>query len=97
MAKQPGTAEWVRTFATITKDSNELVADIQIACPLTLAPSDYLRWLSEEPDPRELMRPFAADDADVARSRDGSISRRTIILQSLSRELASYAGIGSAD
>ena len=29
--------------------------------PLILAPSDYLRWLSEEPDPRELMGPFPAE------------------------------------
>jgi putative SOS response-associated peptidase YedK len=28
--------------------------------PLILAPSDYARWPSEEPDPRELMRPFSA-------------------------------------
>jgi len=33
--------------------------------PLILAPSDYLRWLSEETDPRELMRPFPAS-RDVA-------------------------------
>jgi putative SOS response-associated peptidase YedK len=25
---------------------------------MILAPSDYARWLSDEPDPRELMRPF---------------------------------------
>jgi putative SOS response-associated peptidase YedK len=26
-----------------------------------LAPGDYARWLGEEPDPRDLMRPFPAD------------------------------------
>src|SRR5438876_9244629 len=26
-----------------------------------LAPADYARWLGEEPDPRDLMRPFPAD------------------------------------
>jgi putative SOS response-associated peptidase YedK len=26
-----------------------------------LAPTDYARWLTDEPDPRELMRPFPAD------------------------------------
>jgi hypothetical protein len=26
-----------------------------------LAPGDYVRWLGEEPDPRDLMRPFPAD------------------------------------
>ena len=29
--------------------------------PLILAPGDYARWLSDEPDPNELMRPFPAD------------------------------------
>jgi putative SOS response-associated peptidase YedK len=29
--------------------------------PVILAPSDYVRWLSEEPDPRGLMRQFPAD------------------------------------
>jgi putative SOS response-associated peptidase YedK len=26
-----------------------------------LAPCDYARWLGDEPDPRDLMRPFPAD------------------------------------
>jgi putative SOS response-associated peptidase YedK len=29
--------------------------------PVILAPSDYARWLGEEPDPRDLMRPFPAE------------------------------------
>jgi putative SOS response-associated peptidase YedK len=29
--------------------------------PVILAPSDYLRWIGEEPDPRSLMRQFPAD------------------------------------
>jgi putative SOS response-associated peptidase YedK len=29
--------------------------------PLILKPDDYDRWLSEEPDPRDLLRPFAAE------------------------------------
>jgi putative SOS response-associated peptidase YedK len=29
--------------------------------PVILAPSDYTRWLGEEPDPRDLMRPYPAD------------------------------------
>ena len=32
-----------------------------IACRSILAPDDYARWLSDEPDPRDLMRPFPAD------------------------------------
>jgi putative SOS response-associated peptidase YedK len=36
------------------------VAEIHDRMPLILAPTDYTRWLSEEPDPGDLMRPFAA-------------------------------------
>jgi putative SOS response-associated peptidase YedK len=35
---------------------------LHIACmPLILAPTDYARWLSEEPDPGDLMRPFPVE------------------------------------
>jgi putative SOS response-associated peptidase YedK len=52
--------EWIRTFAIITTDSNELVAEIHDRMPVILAATDYFRWLGEEPDPRDLMRPFPA-------------------------------------
>jgi putative SOS response-associated peptidase YedK len=29
--------------------------------PVILTPGDYARWLGEEPDLRDLMRPFPAD------------------------------------
>ena len=58
--REPGSGEWICTFAVITTDANELVADIHDRMPLILAPGDYARWLSDEPDPRELMRPFPA-------------------------------------
>jgi putative SOS response-associated peptidase YedK len=47
----------VRTFAIIT---SELVAEIHDRMPLILAPADYTRWLSDEPDPGDLMRSFPA-------------------------------------
>ena len=50
----------MRTFAIITTDANELVAEIHDRMPLILAPADYTRWLSDEPDPGDLMRPFPA-------------------------------------
>ncbi|MBV9532498.1 MAG: SOS response-associated peptidase family protein [Bradyrhizobium sp.] len=57
----------MRTFAIITTDANELVADIHERMPLILAPTDYVRWLSDETDPRELMQPFSGQShADVA-------------------------------
>jgi putative SOS response-associated peptidase YedK len=59
--KDPSSGEWVRTFAIITTDANELVAEIHDRMPLVLASGDYTRWLSDEPDPRDLMRPFPAE------------------------------------
>jgi putative SOS response-associated peptidase YedK len=58
--KDSASGEWIRTFAIITTDANELVAGIHDGMPVILAPSDYARWLGEEPDPRDLMRPFPA-------------------------------------
>jgi putative SOS response-associated peptidase YedK len=58
--KDPASGEWIRTFAIITTDANELVAEIHDRMPLILAPADYGRWLSTEPDPHDLLRPFPA-------------------------------------
>ncbi len=59
--RQPASGECIRTFAIITTDSNELVAEIHDGMPVILAPTDYARWLGEGLDPRDLMRPFPAD------------------------------------
>ncbi len=59
--KGPTSGQWVRTFAIITADANELVTEVHDRMPLILAPGDYGRWLSEERDPRDLMRPFPAE------------------------------------
>jgi putative SOS response-associated peptidase YedK len=58
--KEPASGEWIRTFAVITTDANEMVVDIHDRMPVILAPGDYARWLSDEPDPRDLMRVFPA-------------------------------------
>jgi putative SOS response-associated peptidase YedK len=58
--KEPASGEWIRTFAIITTDANQLVAAIHDRMPLILAPGDYARWLGDEPDARDLMRPFPA-------------------------------------
>ena len=58
--RDPASGEWIRTFVVITTDTNELVAEIHDRMPAILAPGDYMRWLSDEPDPRDLMRPFPA-------------------------------------
>jgi putative SOS response-associated peptidase YedK len=58
--ERPNFGEWTRTFAIITTEANELVDNIHDRMPLILAPSDYERWLSDDPDPREFMQPFPA-------------------------------------
>jgi putative SOS response-associated peptidase YedK len=45
----------------ITTDANSLVAEIHDRMPLIIATKDYLRWLGDEPDLHDLMRPFPAD------------------------------------
>ena len=59
--KEPRSGDWIRTFAVITTDANQLVAEIHDRMPLILAPEDYLRWLGEEPDARDLMKPFPSE------------------------------------
>jgi putative SOS response-associated peptidase YedK len=59
--KEPSSGEWIRTFAIITTDANELVAEIHDRMPVILPVSGYVRWLSEEEDPSELMRPFPSE------------------------------------
>ena len=57
--KDPASGEWIRTFAVITTDANELVGEIHNRMPLILAPGDYVRWLSD--DRHGLMRLFPAE------------------------------------
>jgi len=59
--KDPVSGEWVRTFAVIVTDANSLVAEIHDRMPVILSPADYERWLGEEPDPHDLLRPFPAE------------------------------------
>src|ERR1700756_2652096 len=58
--KEPASGEWIRTFAIVTTDANELVDDIHNRMPVILSRYDYARWLGEELDPGDLMRPFPA-------------------------------------
>jgi hypothetical protein len=56
--KDPATSEWVRTFAVVTTNANELVAEIHDRMPVILRPEDYERWLGPEADPRDMLQPF---------------------------------------
>ncbi len=57
----PTSGELISTLAIITTDANELVAEIHNRMPLIIAPADYQRWLGDEPDPHDLMRPFPVE------------------------------------
>ena len=83
--RDPTSGEWVRTFAIITTDANELVAEIYDRMPLILASRDDTRWLSDEPNPRDLMRPSQPSRCGCGRSPRASTSRRTMIHRSSNR------------
>jgi len=38
-----------------------VVAQIHNRMPLILTPDEYKRWLGDDPDPRDLLRPFPAE------------------------------------
>jgi putative SOS response-associated peptidase YedK len=59
--RNPYTGEWERTFAIITVPSNELVAQIHDRMPAILEPRSYNRWLSDEPDPHELLISYPSE------------------------------------
>ena len=59
--KDPTTGEWTRTFAVITVPANDLVAQIHDRMPAILKPDGYDRWLGMEPDPRDLLISFPAE------------------------------------
>ena len=45
--KDPNSGEWIRTFAIITTDANELVAEIHDRMPLIILSKDHARWLGD--------------------------------------------------
>lgn len=59
--RDPKTDEDIRTFCVITCPPNEMMATIHDRMPVVLHRTDYERWLSPEPDPSDLMKPFPAE------------------------------------
>jgi putative SOS response-associated peptidase YedK len=59
--RNPDTGVDERTFAIVTCAPNELMGTIHDRMPVILHPADYERWLSPEPDPLDLMKPFPSD------------------------------------
>ncbi|KKZ89365.1 SOS response-associated peptidase [Rhizobium phaseoli] len=50
----------IRSFAVVTCRSNEMISAVHNRMPVVLRPEDYERWLSPDPDPRGMMKPFDA-------------------------------------
>lgn len=59
--RDPVTDEWLRTFAIITLDANELLEPIHNRMPAILEPRSYDRWLGPEPDPHDLLISYPSD------------------------------------
>lgn len=59
--RDPETGVEERTFAVVTCPPNAMMAKIHTRMPVILAPEDYARWLGEEPDPRDLLKPFPSE------------------------------------
>jgi len=59
--RDPASGAWLRTFCILTTRANALVRPIHHRMPVILAPADYECWLSDEPDPRALLKPFPAE------------------------------------
>jgi putative SOS response-associated peptidase YedK len=59
--RHPATGEEIRTFAVLTCPANELVGQIHDRMPVIMASADYARWLSEEPDPSDLLKPYPSE------------------------------------
>ena len=59
--QDPASGAWLRTFCIVTTRANALVRPIHSRMPVILAPRDYERWLADEDDPRELLRPYPAE------------------------------------
>lgn len=59
--RNPETGEAWKTFAVITCEANALVGEIHDRMPVIIAPDDRDRWLSEESDPHDLLKPFPSE------------------------------------
>lgn len=63
--------DWIRTFAAITVEPNELVAPVHDRMLAILRKEDFPRWLGPEADPSDLLKPYPADEMKVFLKRSG--------------------------
>lgn len=60
--RDPNTELRVRTFCIVTTAANEMMSTIHDRMPVILKSEDYDRWLSDEPDPADLMVQYPSDE-----------------------------------
>ena len=58
--------EWMRSFAIVTTEPNELCAQLHNRMPVILKPEDWPLWLGEQPadvlELKSLLAPYPSDD-----------------------------------
>jgi putative SOS response-associated peptidase YedK len=55
------TGEEVPSFCILTCEPNDMMAKIHHRMPVILAREDYERWLGDDPNPSDLLKPFPSD------------------------------------
>jgi len=70
------TNQWERTFAIITVDANELITPIHDRMLAILHMSEVQRWLSNDEDPGELLRPYPSDSMIAELAKAGKQRKR---------------------
>jgi putative SOS response-associated peptidase YedK len=92
--KDPASGEWIRTFAVITTDANELVAEIHDRMPAILPPEGYTRCYA-----RTMPAPLLQTPALIFSRRGhvgpcSTLDHRTHAAREVFSELASRRGAG---
>lgn len=64
--RDPDTSKWERTFAIITVPASKLVAEVHDRMPAILDKENFAHWLGTEEDPRDLLKPYPAEQLSVA-------------------------------
>lgn len=73
--RNPENNEWERTFALITVEANAIIEPLHDRMLAILDETELRRWLSNEEDPRDLLRPFPADYLDVSLAKKSTRGR----------------------
>jgi putative SOS response-associated peptidase YedK len=68
----PPGAEPIDTFTLVTTTPNELVGTVHDRMPLILRPADYVKWVGDDDDPSDLLKPFSAEGMESWPVGDGA-------------------------